>query len=51
VLVPTRTYTVGELSIDDRLETADYDLALETALRRMFDRDLLRFGHSYFPPV
>ena len=30
-------YTVGELPIDNRLETVDYDLALETALRRMFD--------------
>ena len=35
-------YTAGELPIDNRLETVDYDLALETALRRMLDRTTRR---------
>jgi predicted transcriptional regulator len=37
-------YTVGELPIDNRPETVDYDLALETALRRMFDTGYTQIG-------
>jgi predicted transcriptional regulator len=37
-------YAVGELPIDNRPETVDYDLALETALRRMFDTGYTQIG-------
>jgi predicted transcriptional regulator len=37
-------YAVGELPIDNRPKTVDYDLALETALRRMFDTGYTQIG-------
>jgi len=37
-------YTIAELPIDNRLQTVEYDLALESALRRMSDNSYTQIG-------
>jgi CBS domain-containing protein len=37
-------YTIGDLPIENRLETVDHDAALEEALRRMFDYGYTQVG-------
>ncbi|OYR68067.1 CBS domain-containing protein [Halorubrum ezzemoulense] len=37
-------YTIADLPIDNRLRTVQYDLELETALRRMFEDDYTQVG-------
>ena len=37
-------YTVADLPMENALRTVEYDLALESALRRMFERDYTQIG-------